>query len=245
MKLAPSAFTVALQFLTVLPVTLTAPPSPTTAGRSLLAYPWVGGIVGGLLVGLVWLLSSAPPLLVAGLLLALWVAVTGALHLDGLADSADGWLGGLGDRNKTLLIMHDPTCGSAAVVTLVIVLLLKWAALAALLSAGSWMAIGLAPIVGRAAAVALLASTPYARTDGIGTALSQHLPQTACRWLLAVVALLTLWLGGLPVLLVVLATIWLLRRAVLRRLGGTTGDTAGALVELTELAVLITTALAV
>ncbi len=64
-------------------------------------------------MGLTALLASAPAWPVAVLVLAVWVGLTGALHLDGLADSADAWLGGYGDRARTLAIMKDPYCGPA------------------------------------------------------------------------------------------------------------------------------------
>ncbi|HCA63204.1 MAG TPA: adenosylcobinamide-GDP ribazoletransferase, partial [Pseudomonas sp.] len=79
---------IALQFLTSLPIRLPAMPTPRQQGRSLLHYPAVGLFLGALLWLAALLLEGASPLLQAALLLALWVALTGALHLDGLADSA-------------------------------------------------------------------------------------------------------------------------------------------------------------
>ena len=67
------------------------------------------------------------------MLLAVWVLLTGALHLDGVADCADAWVGGFGDREKTFQILKDPRSGPIAVVVLVLVLLVKWAALEVLL----------------------------------------------------------------------------------------------------------------
>ncbi|MEK1940892.1 MAG: adenosylcobinamide-GDP ribazoletransferase, partial [Pseudomonas sp.] len=116
---------IAMQFLTSLPVRLPGMPSPEQLGRSLLWYPVVGLLIGLLLYGLDAVLNGAPVLLHAALILAAWVALSGALHLDGLADSADAWLGGFGDRERTLSIMKDPRSGPIAVVTLVLVLLLK------------------------------------------------------------------------------------------------------------------------
>ena len=126
-------FLIALQFLTRLPVRLPGTPDERTIGNSLLYYPLVGVVIGVLLVALFLALADAPAGLRAALVLAAWVIVTGALHLDGLADSADAWAGGLGDREKTLAIMKDPYCSPAAVVTLVVVLLLKFAALHSLM----------------------------------------------------------------------------------------------------------------
>lgn len=86
-------FWIALQFLSSLPVRLPGMPSPEQMGRSLLYYPAVGGVFGVLLWGLNTLLDGSPLLLHTALLLSAWVLLSGALHLDGLADSADAWLG--------------------------------------------------------------------------------------------------------------------------------------------------------
>ena len=126
---------IALQFLTSLPIRLPAMPEPGQQGRSLLYYPVVGLLLGALLCLAAFVLDGAPPLLQAALLLTLWVALTGALHLDGLAYSADAWLGGFGDRERTLQIMKDPRSGPVAMEVLVLLLLLKFSALLALLQA--------------------------------------------------------------------------------------------------------------
>ena len=85
---------IALQFLSSLPIRLPGMPSPQELGRSLLFYPLVGLLFGGLLWGLNALLSGAPAMLHAAILLTVWVVLSGGLHLDGLADSTDAWLGG-------------------------------------------------------------------------------------------------------------------------------------------------------
>ncbi|MBA1190953.1 adenosylcobinamide-GDP ribazoletransferase [Pseudomonas entomophila] len=235
-------FWIALQFLSSLPVTLPGMPTPTQLGRSLLWYPVVGAVFGGVL----WLasqaLGGAPPYLQAALLLSLWVMLSGALHLDGLADSADAWLGGFGDRERTLRIMKDPRSGPIAVVTLVLVLLLKFCALLALIEQGDGLGLLVAPVVGRAALLALFLCTPYVRPGGLGEALAQHLPVRQGRWVLgasALAFLLCLGSAGVMTLCLVLVAFMGLRAAMIRRLGGTTGDTAGALLEVLEVVVLV------
>jgi len=236
---------IALQFLTSLPIRLPAMPEPGQQGRSLLYYPVVGLLLGALLCLAVFVLDGAAPLLQAALLLTLWVALTGALHLDGLADSADAWLGGFGDRERTLQIMKDPRSGPVAVVVLVLLLLLKFSALLALLQAQQYSALLLAPVLGRAALPALFLLTPYVRHNGLGHALAANLPHGEARVVLALVAVGCLLFGssGLIALSFAAVTFLLARRVMLRRLGGTTGDTAGALLELVECTVLIGLAL--
>lgn len=236
---------IALQFLTRLPVRLPRMPTPDESGRSLLWYPFVGLLLGGLLLLGYALLDGVSVWLQAAALLTVWVWLSGGLHLDGLADTADAWVGGYGDRERTLAIMKDPACGPIGVISLVLVLLLKWSALVALLEAGQWAGLLLAPWLGRWVLPLLLFTTPYVRPGGMGQVLSEHMPRRSLPALLSIHVLAMLlcgWVGVLALLLAVL--VWLTVRHYLReRLGGTTGDTAGALVELVEVAVLVGCAL--
>lgn len=232
------AFLVAVQFMTLIPVHLHPYPPATIQARASLYYPLVGALLGLLLwLAAQWLSVLALPV-AAALLLTGWVLITGGLHLDGLADSFDGLVGGLGDRSKTLRIMQDPCIGSSAALALILLLLLKWTALTTLLHSGQLHWLIVAPILGRLAAAGLLLSTPYVRANGIFSRQHTALP----RALLA--THLALW-GGLfllayPLLLLaVLLQSALWRHWLMRRLGGSTGDNTGALIELTELLVLL------
>lgn len=234
-------FLIALQFLTRLPVRLPAAPDARAIGHSLLYYPLVGVIIGALLAALFVALVDAPAGLRAALVLAAWVLATGALHLDGLADSADAWAGGLGDREKTLAIMKDPYCGPAAVVTLVLVLLLKFSALHGL-DANDWIAFALVPMVARAVVPLLFLTTPYVRANGLGSVLAAHLPRTASIVVIVATGIVVLSVAdtnGMWLLVAGIGAFLLLRALMIRRIGGTTGDTAGALVELTETTALL------
>ncbi|PNA86509.1 adenosylcobinamide-GDP ribazoletransferase [Pseudomonas sp. FW305-130] len=235
-------FSIALQFLSSLPVSLPGMPEPRELGRSLLFYPLVGLLFGLLLWLASLLLQGTPAPLHAALLLTLWVLLSGALHLDGLADSADAWLGGFGDRERTLQIMKDPRSGPIAVVTLVLVLLLKFCALWVLVEQGIGAQLLLAPLIGRAAMLGLFLCTPYVRPGGLGQALAEHLPRRIAGWVLLGSALFCLVLGGWVAVLALAMFAWL-RHLICRRLGGTTGDTAGAMLELLELVVVLGLAL--
>jgi adenosylcobinamide-GDP ribazoletransferase len=239
-------FWIALQFLSSLPIRLPGMPTPQQSGRSLLFYPLVGLLFGVLLLALDQVLEGSPLLLHAALLLGAWVMLSGGLHLDGLADSADAWLGGFGDRERTLVIMKDPRSGPIAVVTLVVVLLLKFSAALALIEAHSSLGLLLAPVIARAAMLALFMKTPYVRPGGLGQALAGHLPRRAGLRVLAAVVLFCVFMGGWAaawVLLVCTGGFFWLRRLMVQRLGGSTGDTAGAMLELLETLVLVTLAL--
>ena len=240
------AFWLALQFLTCLPVPRTAECTAEDRGRSVLYYPVVGLLIGAVLVALLFLLADTDPGLRAALLLLVWVLLTGALHLDGLADSADAWLGGHGDRARTLEIMKDPRSGPAAIVTVVLVLIVTFAALSTLTHAAYWPALVLAPLLGRASLVLLFLITPYVRAQGIGAAHAANLPRVGAAVVLLTVAILVpVFLGyaGLWPLATALVTVLLLRRLMLQRLGGATGDTFGASCEIVEAAVLVVMAL--
>lgn len=239
-------FWIALQFLSSLPIRLPGMPEPRDLGRSLLFYPLVGLLFGAILWVFNWLLLGTPTLLHAALLLSVWVLLSGGLHLDGLADSADAWLGGFGDRERTLTIMKDPRSGPIAVVTLVLVLLLKFTALLALIEQSHSLALIIVPLIGRSALLGLFLTTPYVRAGGLGQALADHLPRSTGKQVLAVSALACVLIAGvsgvLALVLAALGFVWL-RQVMLRRLGGTTGDTAGAMLELLEFAVLVGLAL--
>lgn len=131
-------------------------------------------------------------------------------------------------------------------VTLGLVLLLKFAALVALIEQQANVALLLAPLIGRGALLGLFLCTPYVRPGGLGQALANHLSRLAGKWVLALTVLVCVVLGGYgAVLALLLAGVVFvgLRQLMLRRLGGTTGDTAGALLELLEVAVLVGLAL--
>ena len=168
------AFFIALGLLTRIPIPklfhVNENDSKKLFGWSVLFYPLIGLLIGGLLIFISWCLSQinlpAHGLIEAGVLLAVWVLITGALHLDGLADSADAWLGGYGDQQRTLDIMKDPYSGPAAVVVLVIALLLKFSSLVTV----EWQALLLTPVLARTSVMVLLATTPYVRVGEIGRA---------------------------------------------------------------------------
>lgn len=234
---------VAFAFLTRLPVRPRRMDAVTT-GRSLAWYPLVGAVIG-LLAAAAVLLAGTAGLLGGALAVAVLVVVSGALHLDGLADSADAWVGGLGDAERTLAIMKDPSCGPVGVATVVVVLLVEFAAVATLAGTGAVAALLVAGVLSRAAAPALFLTTPYLRAAGLGAALAGGADPTAVRLGLLAAAAASLLAGGagLVALIAAVATVYAVRAACLRRLGGITGDTTGAAMVLVEAVVLVVLAL--
>lgn len=236
-----TSFWLALQFLTRIPVAPIAELEAPVLGRSVLFYPLVGLIIGGILFFCAYLLSGFPNAqLQAALLVLIWVLLTGGLHLDGLADCADAWAGGLGSRQRSLEIMQDSCAGPAAVLSLIFIVLLKWLSLIPIIEMQFWPLLFAAPVLGRSAILGLMLTTPYVREQGLGATIVQQLPRNMTVAVLFLVLGLVMCWVHIPVLLSVLLVWWLLRNLACKRLGGVTGDVYGASVEVVEVAVLAT-----
>ena len=89
-------------FLTIFPIQLKEMPSKQQNGQSLLFYPLIGLMIGAILFAIAMLLHALPVILLSSLILVVWIWLTGGLHLDGLADTADAWVGGFGNKERTL-----------------------------------------------------------------------------------------------------------------------------------------------
>ncbi len=235
-------FWLALAFLTRVPVPDLGKLEAVDFGRAALFYPLVGLLIGAVLCLPLVVFPHASAVLLAAIVTVLWAAITGGLHLDGLADSADAWLGGFGDVEKTHRILKDPLVGAAGAIALVGVLLLKFAALVVVVQNGAWWVVLLAPALGRALVLLLFLTTPYVRAGGLASAVTEHLPRTRAGWL-TLATLLLVGLVALHGLVAVLSGVWLLRRIMVQRLQGCTGDTAGATLEIGEMLWLLGVAL--
>ena len=255
-------FWLALQFLSRIPVHLKDPASDADIGRSVLFYPLIGVLLGVLLALLAWFSTQMklPHLLAAALILVVLTLFSGGLHLDGLADSADAWVGGRGDAERTLAIMKDPCCGPIGVVSLLLVLLLKFAALSVFLekialttsfpslyslAPPSFLLLIIPPLLARSSLLLLLLSTPYVRAGGLGETLAAHLPKKIAALILCATGCAMLLMGWVSALTFAAALMMfiLLRRMICKLIGGTTGDTAGAILEIIETLALVCIAL--
>lgn len=228
-------------------------PVPGIAGgRDFANAQWaapVAGLAVGLIVGAVLLLARSlgvPAAISAVLALAAGIAVTGALHEDGLADVADGFGGGR-TRDDKLAIMKDSRIGTYGVLALGLSLIARWSALAVLADAGgtvAMIAVAASHAAGRALVPAMMHRLPAARAGGV----SAGIGAVGFRPALAAAALgaLALLPGGLAMALVgilVLAAIYPGMEMLARRqIGGQTGDVLGALEQACETALLIVAA---
>jgi adenosylcobinamide-GDP ribazoletransferase len=219
----------ALLLLTRLPAGRLAEPAPTLAAARW-AYPLVGLVVGALAAAAQAgaLAVGLGPVAAAVLALAVAALVTGALHLDGLADFADG-IGGGRDRAHALLIMRDSRIGSYGVIALFFALGLAVAGLADMEPGMAPAALLLAATGSRLAMLVVLDRLPPAREDGLGRSASGTAPGA---WIAGAVAvgLLAAWIGpaSIPALLAMALAALAVSRLALRRIGGQTGDVLGA-----------------
>jgi adenosylcobinamide-GDP ribazoletransferase len=248
-RFAPAARDIAdaLRFFTRLGVGAPEPSVALDIGRIAWAAPIAGvfvGLVGALVLALGALLGL-PLILRAGLATAGLVALTGALHEDGLADVADGFGGG-STRARKLEIMRDSRVGTYGAIAISLALILRVGALTAALDGGFWRAslsLILVAALSRAGALTPLALLPPARADGAGAAAGRLDPNAlAAAWGSALVIALALGLVSLGLAHALLAalmsgagalfTVALARRAI----GGQTGDVAGAAQQFGEIA---------
>jgi len=241
------ALVTAMQFLTRFKMPDQGPPSPQVLHASVRYYPVAGVALGGVL-GVVALFAHvlyASSLLSAILVVAVDAWLTGGLHLDGLMDSADGLLS-YRPRERSLEIMRDSRVGAMAVIALGCTLLLRVAALAAM-SPLRLAAVALfSPIFARALLLCTMRFTGLARDAGLGRSLAPAVDApTAVGFLIAALAL-GWWLFGWDGLVAATVAVLGVSRVcsmATQRLGGMTGDTYGATVEVSQ--VLLALALAV
>jgi adenosylcobinamide-GDP ribazoletransferase len=235
-------YLIAMQFLTILPIPCDTRCQQEDLGRSTACFPLVGLTIGSLLVGLNWLIDpwlNRP--LTAALLVTALAVISGALHLDGLADVCDG-LAARGSRERFLAVMKDSHVGAVGAVGLALGLLLKWQALLAVPAEITWQALLLFPTLGRCAQVLAMAGAKHARQEGLGSTFIQgmkawHLVVTLCITVATCLAFLPV--KGMIALTVVFAVTMIIKGYFQNRLGGLTGDIIGCICELSEILVLI------
>ena len=251
------AFIAALQFLTRLPVNVQLDYNESVFRRSAVYYPAAGAVIGAILAAAGHLLALVlPPAPVAVVLVAIWAGVTGALHLDGLMDTADGLLSHR-SRERALEIMKDSRVGAMGVIAGVLLLMLKGSLLLYLLPLkGFWPAVLIAaPVLSRWFAVWAIAGWPYARAEsGMGSLVDSVARREAVQatvWA-AALCFAALLLYRLPPVQSAVCTFalfclaggagFVLARGMALKLGGLTGDTYGAIIESLECLILLAAA---
>jgi adenosylcobinamide-GDP ribazoletransferase len=229
----------AMAFLTVVPVATAEGSSGERLGRAY--FPAVGALLGlAAGVGFVVVAALTSPLLAAAAATALLAALTGALHLDGLADAMDG-LFGRGGVAQRLEVMRDSRVGSFGLVAVVLVLIGDVAAIASMSPARALVALVIAGAVSRWALLLVIATVPYIRGAGLGVAAGGPHRLFDLGLGSAITAILCLldWRRGVASLLVGLLIAVVVGAIARSRIGGATGDIYGATAELSQLGVLV------
>ena len=236
-------FFTAFQFLTIIPLPFRLNYQDGDMGRAMRWFPLVGLALGTMLAALHYcLLFIFPEQVVAVLLVAVLALVTGALHLDGLADVFDGF-GARGGRERFLAVMKDSGTGAIGAAALFLGLLLKYQALLQLPMEVKYGGIIIFPAVARFSQVLLTVGSLRARLDGLGadfisTAGTKEVVIAAAIVMTAAFALLGF--NGLFCCLIVSLFTWMSKSYFHRRLGGVTGDIIGCTSELSEILALLT-----
>ena len=236
-------FITALQFLTVFTVKKDHEVDENDLARSMVFFPFVGLVIGLLLV---WadraLLVVFPDPIANIFLLILAMFITRALHIDGLADSIDGIMGGA-DRESRLAIMRDSRIGTAGVLGIVFVLMLRYVCLNNLFDDYKAAALLTAPAFGRWSQMLMMFQADYGREDGMGKAFVGHVRLGG----LIAASVVSLGISAyvivqdnrtavlavtIPLLIALFTMLW--RWYIVRKVGGVTGDSVGAASEMNE-----------
>ena len=232
-------FLAAVQFLTRVPVRRAM---GLTRRPACVWFPVVGAFIGAAVGGVAAGLGELVPGLVAAAIAVLFgVLLTGALHEDGLADTADAIAGG-GSRQRRFEILRDPHHGSYGVAALSGSIVVRIVAVGSLGPAAAFAGLVSAHTLGRGAAVATMGWAPLARTDGLGAdyaaSVSRGRAASAALAALALTALATAWWVA-PLALAAAAPAFAVAVLACRSLGGVTGDILGAIEQAAECAVLV------
>lgn len=239
-------FLAALQFLTIIPVPWQREARENELGRSAGYFPVIGLIIGLILAGLVWLFDLILPTAVANvLLLVSMVILSGAIHLDGFADTCDGIAG-----HKTVegrwQAMRDSRAGAFGIVGVVLLLLVKYVSLNSIPEASLMMTLVLMSVVSRWTMTYAIFVYPYAHSSGLGKTFKEGTtwPRFTMATIIAVaVGAILAQLVGLAIIFVTLVITAVIAAYFKSKFSGLTGDNYGAINEISEVSVLIIIAL--
>ncbi|MDH5510977.1 MAG: adenosylcobinamide-GDP ribazoletransferase [Nitrospinota bacterium] len=234
-------FLAAVGFLTIIPLPRKIKITAEDHGGSALFYPLVGlGI--GLVLAFMFrqMVDLAPPLPLFAILVVAMSMVSGGLHMDGLADSFDGFMSAR-PREQALEIMRDSRMGAMGGLAMMSVLLIKFSSLAVMDGNVPALALVMAAVAGRGAMSLAIAFFPYVRAEGLGAPLAGRAGWGTVMMALSVTALAGFYYGmygltgaGYYMWVIMLAWTMVFGLYCRRRIGGMTGDTYGALCETTE-----------
>ncbi len=240
----------AVQFLTIFTVNKEYQAEERSLARSIVYFPVIGFLIGFFLVNAdkIMMLIALPQSIANLLLVALSVLITRALHIDGLADTLDGLMGGY-DQSSRLSIMKDSRLGTAGALGIFFVLIIKYVSLNNLFESEKVAALLTAPVLARWSQTIMIFNSNYGREDGMGKAFVGKLRASG----LAACSVIAIGLSAFVVFRMdahsavltacllsgILLLTFLARWYLGRKIGGVTGDTIGAVSELNEVLVLL------
>ena len=236
-------FLISLQFLTIINIKTDTPIDEKSFGKSVIFFPLIGAFIGVLLVIISRLTSAFLPVSVSdAIVLAVLILVTGGLHIDGFADTVDGFAGGK-NKDDILRIMKDSRIGTFGVVGIVMLLLTKYLSIYSLQEDIKYFILIAMPVIGRWSVLPMGLFFKYARIDG-GTgkifAESIRLKELIIGTVIVLSIIIPLFrLNGFLMLAVIFIVTLLIGRYSKRKINGITGDVFGATIEINELIILI------
>jgi adenosylcobinamide-GDP ribazoletransferase len=243
-------FITALQFLTIITVRKDQVVEEGDLAKSIVYFPFIGFLIGVLLINAdkIFALIALPQTIATFLLIIISVLITRALHIDGLADTLDGLMGGR-DPSSRLAIMKDSRLGTAGALGIFFVLFMKYLCLNNLFETDRIVALLVAPALARWSQTLMVSNAEYGREHGMGKAFVGHLRSSSLAATSAVAIALSAFvvvrmdirsfilffilICGVPLFT------YLGKRYLVRKLGGVTGDAIGAMSELNEVLVLL------
>ncbi|MDQ0428281.1 adenosylcobinamide-GDP ribazoletransferase [Planomicrobium stackebrandtii] len=240
-----TGFLLALQFFSVIPVKKQLPMEKSHITAMYAMLPILGLLFGSVLAASAWLLretTDSSSLLIGFAVVGIGVMLSGGLHLDGLADTADAYFS-YQDREKRLEIMGDPRIGAFGTMVLLVAIVGKIIIIAESIDTISLILVLMIPILSRIGLLALFSSTSPAKPSGLAAFFQQRSDQRTLRLtatvfmgilLAGVVWAAGIWLACM-LLVLLLVSLWLYRTWCLKNFGGVTGDLFGAYVEGVEI----------
>ena len=249
-------FLLALSFLTVLPIPLIFFKKEIENNNSVNAdfskssvfFPLIGLLIGGILYAFYWLLKCVelPVQLQAGLLLTIWVFLSGGLHLEGLADMVDGFSGGE-NKEEIIGIMKDGSIGAKGAIALILLILLKYLLLVSLAESGKGLTLLLSPMVARwSMVIAAYSGKPASSSNTLSNIFTRYLgkKELLISTLLVVVSSILIFSGRIIIepfilLLITVGITIIMVTYSKQKIGGICGDVIGAVNEINELVILL------
>lgn len=232
-------FLIALQFLTILPIKIKSEIKEENFGRSLVYFPIVGILIGLLLAVTAHILVFLPRMVLGAFILLISIIVTGGIHLDGFADTCDGFYGSK-PKEKILEIMRDSRIGVMGVIGIVCLLLLKFTLIVNIPKNILWKSLIMMATFARWSQVLACYTSKYAREEGKAKYFIEYADRRGIiigGMLTFVLFLLLAKLKGVMLFILAFAAIFLFINYVKKKIGGMTGDTIGATSEVAEVAV--------